>query len=154
MKKKILLIILILLTLVAAGSFAIGIGAAGIAAGGSADGYYGGLVTIDTEILIFNVEVFVGSDGIHMGVSPVYRVLNDNLSGIVNWNLGFGPYVNLLMSDFDIYSCGVKIPVGLSMFFVDSVELFLEAAPFTGYDMLNEGFDWGVQAAYGLRFWF
>ena len=152
MKKKILLIILVLLICTSVSLFATGIGIAGIAAGSSGGGYYGGLLTVDVANITTGFAVYSAADGPYMGIIANYYILSGNLSGKVNGQIGFGPFMNFQISDFGHYIVGARLPVSVNMFLSDSIELFLEGAPFLGYDLDASGIYWGAQAAYGLRF--
>ena len=56
----------------------------------------------------------------------------------------------------NVFDLGVRVPVGIHMYVIDPLELFLEIAPALGVG-LSGGFEFprfDVQGAVGFRFWF
>lgn len=95
----------------------------------------------------------IGASGDGLAVTADWWAVNENLTGIVNYYIGPGGYLGVSSNHVD---AGLRIPIGLNIYPIDSLELFLEAAPAIGLDVSPEPdfptFGW--QTALGFRFWF
>jgi hypothetical protein len=76
-----------------------------------------------------------------------------NLVGFVNYYIGPGVFLAIAHDA----QFGLRVPVGLSAYPIDHLELFLELAPAV-YLLDSSGTivipDFGLQAGFGFRFWF
>ncbi len=155
MNKKVLLLVLVLLIVVTMSSFAIGIGAAGTF-GWSGTSMSGGFLTLKVDDWpLLGLDFSGYTNYIRLGVTADWWMANENLSGMLNWYWGVGGYGRVILSSATSFGVGVRVPIGLNMFIIDPLELFLEAAPSVGVGIGSSfGLDWGVQGALGFRFWF
>lgn len=157
MKKKVLLLVLVLLLLASVSTFAIGIGAAGTYGWSTDNGLYGGFLTLKLDDLpLLGIDVASGTNYLRIGATADWWQLNKNLSGMLNWYWGLGAYGRVTLADPVSFALGARLPIGLNMYILDPLELFIEAAPSVGIGIGNSsvGLDWGVQGALGFRFWF
>jgi hypothetical protein len=73
------------------------------------------------------------------------------------WYFGLGGYFATSRFTYESgpTAVGARLPIGLhGRLFGTDWELFLEVAPAVGISFAPEGFDWHLQSALGLRFWF
>ncbi|MBN1686001.1 MAG: hypothetical protein JW852_05065 [Spirochaetales bacterium] len=153
MKKRILLIIL-LAAIAVAPAFSFGIGGAfGLNFGGSL-GTSGMLsVKFDEYPAVFGLGARFGYDWFNIGITADWWLYETNLVEMLDLYVGPGLYAVLGSGVFDL---GLRVPVGIHMFVIDPLELFLELAPAIGIGLSPElrfpQFD--IQGAIGFRFWF
>ncbi len=152
--KKVVLIVALIALIAVPAIFATGVGvAAGLPLG---DGLPGSNVMLSFKVdkipLLLGVGFSVGSETSSFGLTGDYWALNDNLFSFVNFYLGPGFYVgyagDLLL--------GGRLPIGLNIFPVKSLELFLEIAPTLAVQFSDPMVFplFGIQSAFGLRVWF
>ncbi len=153
MKKRLLLFVL-LAALAAGPAFSFGIGGAfglnyvgGFGTGGMLS------VKFDDSPVVLGVGARFGSGWFNIGVTADWWLYETNLVKMLDLYLGPGLYANIGSGSFDV---GVRIPVGLHIYVIDPLELFLEIAPAIGVGLSPVVYfpSWGVQGAVGFRFWF
>ncbi|MBT3273788.1 MAG: hypothetical protein HN368_11575 [Spirochaetales bacterium] len=151
MKKKIL-IIAVLVALLSAPVFSIGIGAAFSAGFVSLPSQAMLSLKLDEYPAVFGVGASLGADSFQIGVTADWWLYRTNLVSIFDLYIGPGLYAQI-GSNFGL---GIRIPVGLQAFVLDPLELFLEIAPALGISFGDTvSFpNFGVQGGLGFRFWF
>ena len=161
MKKKIVVLILVMMFVASVSTFALGIGIAGTGGWGSNNATGGAFLTlkIDDELPLFGIDFGASENHLHFGLLADYWMFNENLAGMLNWYVGLGAYGRLNINSGDLsFGLGGRLPIGLNMFVLDPLELFIEIAPALGIGIGGtNGFyfpDWAVQGAFGFRFWF
>jgi hypothetical protein len=83
------------------------------------------------------------------GVSLDAWLVNQPLSERLSYYLGIGGYAAASGTNtLDIFNFGARIPLGLQLFPVDPLEIFLEVAPMI---ILVPAVDWTVSARLGFR---
>ncbi|AEE16459.1 hypothetical protein [Treponema brennaborense] len=154
MNKKILVVAAVLMIACAAGAFAFGIGIQG-GGGYPAPGNAGVTFKLDSLPLVFAANASFG-DSFRIGATADYWVLNDTITGPLNWFIGGGVGAGFSVgSDFAVLLTA-RVPVGLNMFLVDGfIEPYVQVVPALG---LNFGsgslFNFVFDANLGVRFWF
>lgn len=152
MKKKLILLTL-LVVIAAAPAFSFGIGGAfGLNLNGFGSS---GLLSVkfDEFPAVFGLGAHISSGGFRATITADWWLYQTNLVEMLDLYVGPGLFVDLGSNVFDL---GVRVPVGIHMFVIDPLELFLELAPALGF-ILAPSFDfptWGIQGAVGFRFWF
>ncbi len=154
MKKRIVLLVL-LAVIAAAPAFSFGIGGAfGIDLAGGTVGP-GALLSfkLDEFPAVFGVGARLGEGNFRIGVTADWWLYTTNLVNMLNLYVGPGLFLNVGTGVFDV---GGRIPVGINMYVIDPLELFLEVAPVIGIEFspVVDFPAWGVQGALGFRFWF
>ena len=153
MKKRLLLLTL-LVAIVAAPAFSFGIGGAfglnfmgGVGTGGLLS------VKFDEFPAVFGVGARISSGGFRVGVTADWWLYTTNLVEMLDLYVGPGLFVDIGDNVFDL---GVRVPIGIHMFVIDPLELFLEFAPAIGVGFSPDFYfpAWGLQGAVGFRFWF
>ena len=153
MKKRIILLVLLgAIAIAPAFSFGIG-GAFGLNFMGGVG--TGGLLSVkfDEYPAVFGVGARFRDSSFNIGITADWWLYQTNLVEMLDLYVGPGLYAAIGSNVFDL---GVRVPVGIHMFVIDPLELFLEVAPAIGV-RLGSGFDfptWDVQGAVGFRFWF
>jgi len=90
-----------------------------------------------------------------IGVIADFWLIQEKLGGPLGIFLGPGAYVGIQTGDNSSVSLGGRLPVGLQIFPFNWFELFVEIAPALGVTINDSmSFDWNIQGALGLRFWF
>lgn len=161
MKKKSLILILLAIFVIPAAYSETGIGAAFTYGLDNGANNTGAVLSISTPVIpgtVQNVRLtFDGADYFSFSISDDWWVVQQNITGELDFYIGLGFYTGITIVDDDVdFSLGARVPVGLSIRPVNFVEFFLEVAPAMGV-----GFEptiyfpsWNVQAAIGLRLWF
>lgn len=155
MKTKALVIAIVLLIAVAVpATFATGVGvSAGLQPLGGLPGSNLMLsLKIDQIPFLMGIGFSIGQERFAFGFTADWWALNQNLFSFVNYYLGPGLYLGYANS----LLVGGRLPVGLNIFPVKNLELFLEVAPTLAVGIGNT-IDFpvfGIQGAFGLRFWF
>jgi hypothetical protein len=112
-------------------------------------------IKLDNVPPILGIGVSVGSNNLHVGGTADWWLWHQPLAGPLYLYAGLGAYVDLDTGpNFDA-GVGARIPIGLQIFPLKPLELFLEIAPRAGIGLNPIQFpEWGVQSAFGFRFWF
>ncbi len=151
MKKKVLIGTL-LIALLAAPVFSIGIGAA----------FSAGFVDLPSQAMlsfkldefpaVFGVGASIGSNTFEMGATADWWMYQTDLVSIFSLYMGPGVFAQIGGN----FGLGVRIPIGVQAFLLDPLELFLEIAPALGIALSDPIVfpTFGVQGAFGFRFWF
>ena len=150
--KKAFLIVCVLLIVEVIPVFSFGIGGAfGL---GFVDMPHQAMLSVkfDTFPAVFGIGASIGSSSIQIGVTADWWLFHQHLFSIVNLYIGPGMYAAIGGNT----SLGVRVPIGLRAFILDPLELFIEIAPSIGLRLSDPiTFPaWGVQGAFGFRFWF
>ncbi|HUX51151.1 MAG TPA: hypothetical protein VMW73_10160 [Spirochaetia bacterium] len=155
MKRKVIILTLSVLVVGGSNLFSWGIGASfGIDALGGLPGQ-NVLLSIQFPKLpiLWGIGAHANGNSYNMGVTADWWLLNQSLGGPVNVYIGPGLYL-ALPTPFEF---GARLPIGLNIFPVNFLELFIEAAPalvlvssYSGIQIPN----FRLQGALGLRFWF
>lgn len=103
--------------------------------------------------ILFGVGFIIGQSQFAMGVTADWWALNRNLVGILNIYMGPGLYFGIAG---DLISLGGRLPIGLNIFPIDFLELFIEIAPVLAVTFRDPILfpDFRLMGAFGLRFWF
>ncbi len=150
MKTKVLILTVALLLVVAASGFSLGLGLAyGLSPLGGLPAN-NVLFSAKFDQLPFLMGLtFSLQDPFRFGMTADWWMVQQPLAGIVNFYAGPGLYTGISGGSFDI---GARIPLGLNIYPINVLELFLEVAPAIAF--LPTFPDVGLQAAVGFRFWF
>jgi hypothetical protein len=90
-----------------------------------------------------------------LGATLDYWAARGHLASIFDWYLGVGGYLTVDFASPASISAGGRIPIGLQAWPVEQVlEIFIEIAPAVGVVVVPTAFEWHLQGAVGLRFWF
>ncbi len=150
MRKRVVLITIALLLVVAASGFSLGLG---LAYGLSPIGELPAsnvLFSAKFDQLPFLMGLaFSLEEPFRFGMTADWWMVQQPLAGMLNVYAGPGLYAGIARGDFDV---GVRIPLGLNIYPISVLELFLEVAPAIAF--LPTFPDVGLQAAVGFRFWF
>ena len=158
MKNKVIILILLMLIIASVSSFAFGIGGAfAFEPFGGTRAYNGGALSFkinDWPLIAIQAS---GSDGIfNIGATADWWMYHEPLVGILSLYAGPGGYGYASIGNNVNFDLGLRVPIGLQIFPIEPLELFLEAAPSFGVT-LGDNFDFprfGLQSAVGFRFWF
>jgi hypothetical protein len=161
MKKKSLIFILLSLMIIPAAFADTGLGAAYTFGRDNTGSSSGTALSINTPSIPGTVQnirlTFNGSEYFNFGVSDDWWVIQEQITGKLDFYVGLGFYAGFTMAGEEAdFSLGGRVPVGLTIKPVDFLEFFLEVGPAMGL-----GFEptiyfpaWNVQAAIGARLWF
>ena len=149
--KKALIISAVLLIVLSTSLFSLGIG------GAFSMDVVGGLpnsamlsLKLDKSPAVLGLGLSIRPDLFRIGATADWWLYHQHLAGILSLYMGPGLYLSAGTGVFDF---GARIPVGLQAFVIDPLELFVELAPSLGFS--GGTFPaWGVQGAFGFRFWF
>ena len=148
MGKKTLIIAAGLLIIVAASGFSLGLGLAyGLdPLGGVPQGV---LLSAKLDELPFLLGLGYGLEGgFRLGVTADWWMAQGNLVSFLNYYIGPGLYLGIA-ENFDV---GLRLPIGINMYPIPELELFLEMAPaIPFYPNFPQP---GLQGSIGFRFWF
>ncbi|OJF76559.1 MAG: hypothetical protein BKP49_06175 [Treponema sp. CETP13] len=111
---------------------------------------------LDQYPLIFAVGI-PSFDPLSIGVTGDYWIVNENISGPLNYYIGVGAFADLYISDsYSGFDIGPRLPIGINTFFAKNVlELYLQMAPGLAINIGNGiGSDFVCPLNFGLRFWF
>jgi hypothetical protein len=157
--KKILGFVAVLFVVGAMNASALGIGVQGNFGWSQIAGYGGSLLISPTEKLHFAVGADLWDGGLGIGVTADFWIINPNITGVLDWYFGVGPYGNLFLGDSIGIGAGVRVPVGLDLKF-DRVDIFLQFAPGINVIDVPSGRILGILGFWfhgvgnlGIRFW-
>ena len=102
----------------------------------------------------------IGADftsGLTLAMSVDYRLLHEQISGMLEWYPGVGAYGAASLDTPDWYAIGVRLPIALQLWPLNNelLELFIELAP-AWVPFTRGGFTAGnfqAQFAVGFRIW-
>ncbi len=156
--RKVIIIILVLTVLTFGNLFAFGIGGS-FTLDVLESGTRGAALSVKLDQLepIIGLSFSSGDNSFSLGVTADWWMYREPLIGIVYMYAGPGTYVNVAnANDETLVDLGLRIPVGLQVFPLDPLELFLEFAPSVGVQFSNPVTfpNWSVQGSFGFRFWF
>lgn len=156
MRKKIVIIALILMAVLAVGAFAdtFGVGAAwSLSALGGLPNAAMLSVKIPQLPIVWGLAAQFGTGDFNLGMTADWWLYQQNLVSFIGLYVGPGLYMSL-PQPFEI---GGRVPIGLNAFPLDFLELFVEVAPALMFFSSDSGVtipNFRVQGAVGLRFWF
>lgn len=157
--KKVLIIFCAMMLIAATGAFALE--GNGLALGGQTALNFAGTGAHPVGGLLLHLPGFPLMMGIGfsslpaLGMTADYWFARGSGSGILGWYVGIGGYITIF-TETNSASFGARLPIGLQFWLLNrrNLEFFLEAAPAVGIRFVPTGFDWHLQAALGLRYWF
>jgi hypothetical protein len=154
MRNKSLIIAIVLLVAIAVPmTFATGVGAAfGLPIGGLPGSNVMLSLRVSEIPFLMGLGFSVGEDDFSLGLTGDWWMAKGNLFSFVNYYLGPGFYLGYQNSVL----LGGRLPIGANIYPIKNLELFLELAPTLAVDIGEEiTFPvFGVQGAFGVRFWF
>lgn len=150
--KKTIILIAVMLMLLSTSVFATGVGiSAGLPIGEGLPAT-NLMLSAKLDTVPFLLGLGFGFDPFYLGLTADWWALNENLAGMLNIYIGPGLYMGINSGSDTQIDFGARLPIGLNIFPLDFMELFIEIAP--TLVVLPEFPTIGVQAAAGLRFWF
>ena len=156
MKNKVIILVVVLLLFTVASTFATGVGGAFSFSPIGSSPYTGGALSfkIDDWPLI-GIAASGSNNVFNIGATADWWFVNENLTGPLNFYMGVGGYGRLSLGSPTDLDVGLRVPLGLNIFVLDPLEIFLEFAPAAGISVNPFNFpSWGLQSAIGFRFWF
>ena len=156
--RKVIIIILVLTVFSIGNLFAFGIGGAftlNILESGTGGAALS--VKLDQVDPILGISFRSGADSFSLGLTADWWMYRAPLVGIISLYAGPGGYFNIANANENTtIDLGLRIPVGFQVFLIDPLELFIEFAPRVGVELSDPVTfpSWGVQGAFGFRFWF
>jgi hypothetical protein len=156
--KKTLVILFVVMLVSATGAFAARGG--GFAIGGEGALYFAGNGGLPSSAMLtvhfprFPLMLGLGfSSASAFGLTADYWFAHGNMVSILDYYVGLGGYLSLDGSGDG--SVGARLPIGIQLWPVgQTLELFIEVAPALGIYIVPTAFEWHLQGALGLRFWF
>ena len=151
--KKIVMLVMLIALIGTASAFATGIGvSAGLPIGDLPGSDVMLSLKVDEIPFLMGLGFSIGNDQFAFGFTGDWWVVNENLFSFVNYYLGPGFYIGYQ----DVLALGGRFPVGLNVYPIPNLALFLEIAPTLavqlGDPIVFPAF--GLQSAFGFRFWF
>jgi hypothetical protein len=152
--KKIAILAVVLVLLTATSAFSLGLGGAfGLQPVGGLPGSQVMLsAKLDQLPFLMGLGFAIGQDVFQLGFTADWWMLQEPLINFIGIYVGPGLYVGVANS----VQVGARVPVGLQVFPIDVLELFLEVAP-TISAIFGDPIvfpDFALQASFGFRFWF
>ncbi|AEJ61174.1 hypothetical protein Spith_0900 [Spirochaeta thermophila DSM 6578] len=157
-RKRVLMVALLTAVALSAHGFGIGL-AFGLEPVGGLPGTNAFLsVKPNGSPLLWGLGFTVGSEQVSIGLTGDYWFTNEQLVGVLNYYLGLGFYVGYArMNDENDIQLGGRVPIGLNIFPLSPLELFLELAPTFTQRIADPfkfpDFNFGLQGSLGFRFW-
>lgn len=155
--KKIVTMAALALFMVSVQGTALGVGGAFNLGIGSTVNPGGALtVKLDKSPWVFGASASGTSTSLRVGLTADYWMTSGNLVDFLQYYIGPGAYSGMQLGSNSALDIGLRVPFGINAFLLNnSLELFLEVAPTAGIGMNPFQFPtWGVQSAFGFRFWF
>jgi hypothetical protein len=161
MKKKVLIVLLVL-AMLGAGSTVFARTGVGISAGlPIGPGLPGSNLMLSLKLDSFPLLLGLGgqfTNGVRVGITADYWIANRNLASVLNWYIAVGGYLGVsVVNETGSLDAGLRVPIGLNIFALARVlELFVEIAPAIGANFSDPvKFPViGAQGALGFRVWF
>ncbi len=162
MKRKIVLLFFVLLLVLTSGNlFAQNLNGVALGLGYTGNAFQsrwaGGMVTfhVPQSPLIFDVYPYLGSGGFGLTLTGDLWLVRNPIAGPFHWYLGPGLWVDLGFGSVFSLGIGARLAIGLQLWLINQLEIFLEAAPGLGlYVIPAVGFAWPVPVTLGFRWWF
>jgi hypothetical protein len=152
MKRALILIALV--SVLALPAFSIGVGAAfsvDVIGEGLPSNVMFSMYAPEYFPAVVGLGVYVGQETFSVGITGDWWMYRDHLVGMLNLYAGLGFYADISQN----VGLGGRVPIGLQIYPVEFLELFVEVAPKFGATLNPIVFPvWGVQSAVGFRFWF
>jgi hypothetical protein len=156
MNKKVLVLVLVLVA-----GFAMSASAQTFGVGGafSVDAL-GGLpssamlsLKLPSIPFLWGIGAQINENTFNMAFTADWWLYTQNLVSFINLYVGPGLYLSLP----DTIEFGGRVPIGINMYPIEVLELFLEIAPTLLFFSDRQGItipSFGLQGAFGFRFWF
>lgn len=158
MSKKLIVMVATLMTICAVETFAWGIGVQGGYGLGTVPGGNVMLTAKFDNLPLLGIGMSGLANGnVNLGLTADWWLIQEPLAGALGVYLGPGAYLGLTTGSASTaqFMFGGRLPVGLQIFPLRWLELFIEVAPFIGGRVSNTvSLDYGLMGAFGLRFWF
>ena len=156
MRKK-FVISLIALVIVSTSASAMAIGGA-FSLDALGGGAYGAALSLKLDDFqpVLGISARGGGGTMNIGLTADWWMYHEPLAGIISLYVGPGGYLVAtgLGGDANM-DIGARVPVGFQIFPIDPLEIFVELAPSLGIALSPFAFPtFGLQAAFGFRFWF
>jgi hypothetical protein len=151
MKKKLLLIVFAVLLSTGSMYSLTGIGIFGDFMGSTTGGGGGGIgLTLKFgNFPVIGLKWMLSQNYANIGISCDYWAINAHLGGILDYYLGVGLYAGLGFGNPFMFNPGLRIPIGLQIWPVEKLELFLEFAPMVTIQASGLGLGYALSG--GLR---
>lgn len=136
-------------------AFSLGIGGTFGLGGNSLDA--GLSLKLDNLPPVFGIQLAGSDNSFRLGLTADWWMINAKLVDALNYYVGLGGYARLGLGNNAYFDGGLRIPLGLNIFVIKPLELFLEWAPSVGarfspsFAFPDFGF---TNFAIGFRFWF
>lgn len=105
--------------------------------------------------LVFAADLGFNSDYFSVGATGDYWLANPNITGPLYWYYGPGLAASVSLDDDLGIFAGARFVVGLNVFPIQPLEIYLQAAGQIGvYIDDGVGLGWGVPVNLGIRWWF
>lgn len=154
MKKKVIVVAALLFVVVATSGYSIGIGGAfGLQPVGGLPGSNVMLSAKFDELpFLMGLGFALGQNQFELGFTADWWFLQQNLINFINIYAGPGAYLGIAQA----LELGVRVPVGLNIYPINVLELFLEIAPTITVQFADPIVfpKFALQGAFGFRFWF
>ncbi len=121
------------------------------------NGAYGTALSLKLDSFepLLGISARASGGTFNLGVTADWWMDHAPLAGILSLYVGPGGYLSLALGDNTNINIGARLPVGLQIFPIDPLELFLEVAPAIGISLSPLSFPiFDFQGAIGFRFWF
>jgi hypothetical protein len=149
MSRKVLIIAVALLVIAATSGFALGMGLAfGLDPLGNMPANV--LFSVKFEQFPFLMGLGFNFDGpFRFAMTADWWLVQQPLGGMIDVYAGPGFFAGITSDELDL---GLRIPLGLSIYPIAPLELFVELAPAIRFMPVFP--EPGLQSAFGFRFWF
>lgn len=159
--KKAILASVLMVALAMPSAFSLGLGLAATPGFGGGGADLGGLALtfkLDELPYVFTVDARINSAGFGIGAQGDLWMWKGPLAEFINWYAGPGLYAGIFLGNgWTGINAGVRFPLGLNTFLLNKkLELFCELAPAVGLavNSAGAGLGWGIQGAFGFRYYF
>lgn len=154
--KRVLLAVCLSLGFAVSGVSALAIGGAfGIGMLGSLPNQALFSIKLNNSAPVIGVGVSLGKGSARLGATADWWLYHRALTTSLYTYLGLGGYLDVQTGSPAQVGVGVRLPIGLQLFVIKPLALFVEVAPRAGLAFNPIKFPaWGMQGAFGFRFWF